>query len=128
MAYTVQDALNARKKKKEVEEATTSVETVEETPEIIKPEEKPKKKRATARPKSVMSIDDERSVETDEDKARNDLIDLIESMKVGKILTGTIQGVERPDLNTGGVAIVYQCLNEFHCFCTPFDYHVTAMR
>ena len=116
-----------RKKKKEVEEATTSVETVEETPEIIKPEEKPKKKRATARPKSVMSIDDERSVETDEDKARNDLIDLIESMKVGKILTGTIQGVERPDLNTGGVAIVYHgeykvLIPAEHAVEPPYDF------
>lgn len=95
----------SRKKKKD--EETVKQPSEEESPEIIKPEEKPKKKRATARPKSVMSIDDERTVETDEDKARNDLIDLIESLKVGKILTGTIQGVERPDVNTGGVAVLY---------------------
>ena len=43
----------------------------------------------------VVSIDAERTVETDADKLRNDLLDLVESLKSKKILTGTIQGVER---------------------------------
>lgn len=43
----------------------------------------------------VVSIDTERTVETDADKLRNDLLDLVESLKGKKILTGTIQGVER---------------------------------
>ena len=43
----------------------------------------------------VVSIDAERSVETDADKLRSDLLDLVESLKGKKILTGTIQGVER---------------------------------
>lgn len=43
----------------------------------------------------VVSIDSERTVETDADKLRNDLLDLVESLKSKKILTGTIQGVER---------------------------------
>lgn len=43
----------------------------------------------------VVSIDAERTVETEHDKLRNDLLDLVESMKGKKILTGTIQGVER---------------------------------
>ena len=43
----------------------------------------------------VVSIDAERTVETENDKLRNDLLDLVESFKGKKILTGTIQGVER---------------------------------
>lgn len=43
----------------------------------------------------VVSIDAERTVETDTDRLRNDLLDLVESLKGKKILTGTIQGVER---------------------------------
>ena len=43
----------------------------------------------------VVSIDAERTVETDTDKLRSDLLDLVESLKGKKILTGTIQGVER---------------------------------
>lgn len=43
----------------------------------------------------VVSIDAERTVETDTDKLRSDLLDLVESLKGRKILTGTIQGVER---------------------------------
>ena len=43
----------------------------------------------------VVSIDAERTVETDTDRLRNDMLDLVESLKSKKILTGTIQGVER---------------------------------
>lgn len=43
----------------------------------------------------VVSIDAERTVETDADRLRSDLLDLVESLKSKKILTGTIQGVER---------------------------------
>ena len=43
----------------------------------------------------VVSIDAQRTVETERDKLRNDLLDLVESLKGRKILTGTIQGVER---------------------------------
>ena len=41
------------------------------------------------------SIDDRPTVETEADKAKNDLLDLIESQRSGRILTGTIQGVEQ---------------------------------
>ena len=44
---------------------------------------------------SVLSIDDRPTVETEADKAKNDLLDLIESQRSGRILTGTIQGVEQ---------------------------------
>lgn len=56
----------------------------------------------------VLSIDDQRTVETDADKARNDLLDLLESQKSGKILSGTIQGVERADdHNAHSMAVIY---------------------
>ena len=57
---------------------------------------------------SIVSIDTERSVESDVDKKLNAFLDLVESMKGRKILSGTIQGVERsedsPDLS---FAVVY---------------------
>ena len=57
---------------------------------------KPKRKRTHTKPSvSVLSIDDRPTVETEADKAKNDLLDLIESQRSGRILTGTIQGVEQ---------------------------------
>lgn len=74
---------------------------VEETP-------KPKKRRASARSKPVVSIDERPTVETEADKAKNDLLDLLESQKTGRILTGTIQGVERPaDNPSRSLAVIY---------------------
>lgn len=69
-------------------------------------EKNSKKKRASVKPISVISIDEHRSVETEADKAKNDLIDLMESLRVGKILTGTIQGVERSSDNHS-MAVIY---------------------
>lgn len=54
---------------------------------------------------SVITIDDRPSVETEADKAKNDLLDLLESQKTGRILTGTIQGVEKTSEAT--VAVLY---------------------
>lgn len=57
---------------------------------------------------NVLSIDERLAVETDADKAKNDLLDLIESMKTKRILTGTIQGVERPEDNSNrSLAVIY---------------------
>lgn len=57
---------------------------------------RPKRKRTYTKPSvSVLSIDDRPTVETEADKAKNDLLDLIESQRSGRILTGTIQGVEQ---------------------------------
>lgn len=69
----------------------------------------PKRKRAGTRSSiSVLSIDDRPTVETDADKAKNDLLDLLESQKTGRILTGTIQGVERPADNPNrSLAVIY---------------------
>lgn len=55
----------------------------------------PKLRMPGRRRQRVVSIDAERTVETDADRLRNDLLDLVESLKSKKILTGTIQGVER---------------------------------
>ena len=64
--------------------------------------------RRTRRNLSIVSIDERRSVETEEDKARNDLIDLLESQKSGRILTGTIQGVENTtDTPPNSLAVIY---------------------
>lgn len=56
---------------------------------------RPKLRMPRRRGPRVVSIDAERTVETENDKLRNDLLDLVESFKGKKILTGTIQGVER---------------------------------
>lgn len=68
-----------------------------------------RRKRANTRTAvNVISIDEHRTVETEADKARNDLLDLIESMKTQKILTGTIQGVEQPEDNPSrSLAVIY---------------------
>ncbi len=55
----------------------------------------------------VLSIDSVRSVQTDEDKAKNDLLDLLESLRTGRILTGTVQGVERTSESNEPVAVIY---------------------
>lgn len=46
---------------------------------------------------SVLAIDDSITVETEADRARNDLLDLLESQKSKRILSGTLQGIERPE-------------------------------
>lgn len=68
-----------------------------------------RRKRANTRTAvNVLSIDEHRTVETEADKARNDLLDLIESMKTQKILTGTIQDVEQPEDNPSrSLAVIY---------------------
>ncbi len=77
-------------------------------------EEKPKeqkrggKRRARSRGgPAVMSIDARRTVETDADKAKNDLIDLTESLKSDKIMTGKVQGIERNFQGHDSVAVLY---------------------
>jgi ribosomal protein S1 len=47
-------------------------------------------------------------VETDADKARSDLLDLIESQKTGRILSGSIQGIEElPNNPNHSIAVIY---------------------
>ena len=87
--------------------AETPAEVQEESPNEMQQEEKPSKPRKRARRKSVLSIDERPSVETDEEKAQSDLIDLLESLKTGRILTGTIQGVEQASDNSVSYAVIY---------------------
>ena len=71
--------------------------------------EKKTRKHASAKPAlPIISIDDRPSVETEADKARNDLLDLMESMKTKRILTDTIQGIERLAEGHGpSLAVIY---------------------
>ena len=56
----------------------------------------------------VLAIDGHLVAGTEAEKARNDLLDLIESQKTGRILTGTIQGVERQESNQSrSLAVIY---------------------
>lgn len=89
-----------RSKKADIDDPQTDKETATATP---------KRTRVPAKPSvPVLSIDDRPTVETEADKAQNDLLDLIESQRTGRILSGTIQGVEHaednPDLS---FAVIY---------------------
>ncbi len=64
------------------------------------------RRRRVIRRTPVLVIGDGPTVETEADKARSDLLDLVESQKTGRILTGTIQGVERPKPETS-LAVLY---------------------
>ena len=92
-----------RRKKAETESAQSDTEP-ENAPNAkedgVDTASKPKRKLTHTKPSvSVLSIDDRPTVETEADKAKNDLLDLIESQRSGRILTGTIQGVEQSEDN-----------------------------
>lgn len=55
----------------------------------------------------IVTIDNERTVETSSDKAMNDLMDLIGSLRSKRILTGTIQGVETASGTGEPRAVIY---------------------
>ena len=93
-------------------EETLPQEVKEEEPllTVVNPKEQKRGGKRRARSKggpSVMSIDARRTVETDADKAKNDLIDLTESLKTDKVLTGTVQAVERNFQGHDSVAVLY---------------------
>lgn len=71
----------------------------------------PRTRRRTSgisRTGSVLAIDDSITVETEAERARNDLIDLLESQKSKRILSGTLQGIERPTDNPKrSLAVIY---------------------
>lgn len=71
-------------------------------------EEKPTLNITKIRRERVIAIGEQRSVETDSDRLHNDLLDLVESLKGKRILTDSIQGVERGKNNSNVVyAVVY---------------------
>lgn len=92
-------ARSRRSRKSQSEESASGGETAKPAA--------PRRRRAKSKPTAV-SIDGQLSVETEADKARDALLDLVESMKTKRILTGTIQGVERPTDNpTRSLAVLY---------------------
>ena len=101
----------SRRRRASRKKATEAQEGGEDAPAEHPEEEQsdsgqPQKLRMPGRRRQrVVSIDAERTVETDTDRLRNDLLDLVESLKSKKILTGTIQGVERladnPEMSYG---------------------------
>ncbi len=71
-------------------------------------EGKPRRRRAAKPSGKIVSIDDRPTIQTEEEKAKNDLLDLIESLRTGRILTGTIQGVETSAETPGlSFAVIY---------------------
>lgn len=55
----------------------------------------------------VLAIDDQLGLQTEVEKARDKLLDLVESLKTGRYLTDTIQGVERSSKGGEPRAILY---------------------
>ena len=99
---------SALKKKRKTADKKSKTETEEDGSAVSFEPVKPKKRSAVKPRPSVVAIDDVRQVETDADKTQNDLLDLTESMKTGKILSGTIQGVERAsEHNPTSLAVIY---------------------
>lgn len=88
-----------RRRKKDANAENQSGETdknaAESSSDGVPERPKAKKKAYSVKPgEKVVSIEDRPTVRTDADKANDDLLDLLESLKVGRILTGTIEGVE----------------------------------
>ena len=125
--YTLAKPIKTRKKTQvepEVEAVAEDVQEVQspieektekangEEPILAEKKSKEEKRGGRRRARSkggpaVMSIDARRTVETDADKAKNDLIDLTESLKADKILTGKVQGVEKNFQGHNSVAVLY---------------------
>ena len=77
---------------------------------ILLPEETKTEKRRTRRKSgtTVLSVEGDQSVGAETMESRNDLLDLVESMKGKKILTGILEGVERPESNPSlTLAVLY---------------------
>ena len=74
----------------------------------------------------VVTIDRQRTVETEADRQMSDLLDLLESLRSKKIMTGKIEGVENSAggipsavLKHGGFKIIIPC---FECVNPPADF------
>ena len=65
-------------------------------PDGVEGDKKPKLRISLPKKTNVISIDDELGVVTDADKAKNELLDLLESYRGKKHLSGKIQGIENP--------------------------------
>ena len=89
-----------KRKKKSNEENVTSPEK--------QPEEKPQKqqKQQKVKEQNIITIEDERTVQTERDMAFADLRELQEAARTGRIMTGIIQGFERTDKDFSGSRVV----------------------
>ena len=64
--------------------------------------------QTAARRSSVVAIGAQLQAETEAEKNQNALLDLVESMKSRRVLSGTIQGVERPENSPSrSMAVLY---------------------
>ena len=63
--------------------------------EIFSQSDIPPRRRRPKRER-VVAIDDTRETQTEREKMQADLLDLVESQKARRVLSGTIQGLERP--------------------------------
>lgn len=111
-AETVSEKKTRRRKKGESDSIQSDEITEAAPPEVNEDsvsEGATKRKRSYTRPDlKIISIDDRPTIETEADKAKNDLLDLIESQRTGRILSGILQGVERPSDRPGNtVAVLY---------------------
>jgi len=65
-------------------------------PDGVEIADKPKLRISLPKRSDILSIDDELGVVTDADKAKTELLDLLESYRGKKHLSGKIQGIENP--------------------------------
>ena len=106
-APPVKKPRKTRAKKSESDEQPAPDSVSAEPAPTAEPSAASRPRRTSAR-QPVVSIDERLGVETDADKARDALLDLVESLKTKRILTGTIQGVEQPEGNSGRtLAVLY---------------------
>lgn len=82
-------------------------EVVEETAEVqaTQTEDKTRESYPSIPGQDVISIDGRRMANLN--KSRDDLLDLVESMRSGRILTGCIQGIERSNDKSPAFAVLY---------------------
>lgn len=91
-----------RRAKNESDQAQSDAPPEEKTPAAS---QRPTLSRQRTR---VVPIDERRTVETETDKANNDLLDLLESLRSNRILTDKFHGVERVSENSSRyVAVLY---------------------
>ena len=83
---------------------TDSLENTDDSARIIK-KASTTIKRAGRTP--VIAIDERLVAQTDEEKLRDNLIDLVESLKSNVLLSGTVQGVEQSPNNPYSLAVIY---------------------
>ncbi len=90
-----------RRRKKDSEDSQNQSDETDEkakktTPDGVEGAEKTKLKISLPKRTNIMAIDEELEVVTDADKAKNELLDLLESYRGKKHLSGKIQGIENP--------------------------------